>query len=210
MKVGTYISGGWRGFSIDIEDGPFKDVNVRRAIAYSLDKAAITEAADVEPWRGARTACRRSSSSRAFSRQAEVNAALKKVPTYSVQPRQGQGRAREVGVPEGVHDDAERADRLRRVPASRAGPRSRATSKIGINVKLNIMPGPQRFQVILDHKPNLGIQVLGQAPDSPHPMQNPDLLYTSDPRAAGVRELGELQERGGRQADRTRASRRPT
>ena len=41
------------------------------------------------------------------------------------------------------------------------------------------MPGPQRFQVILDHKPNLGIQVLGQAPDSPHPMQYLDLLYTS-------------------------------
>ena len=37
-------------------------------------------------------------------------------------------------------------------------------SKIGINIKLNMMPGPQRFQVILDHKPHLGIQVLGQAP----------------------------------------------
>ena len=43
MKFGSFNSGGWRGFSIDIEDGPFKDVNVRRAIAYSLDKASITE-----------------------------------------------------------------------------------------------------------------------------------------------------------------------
>ena len=59
------------------------------------------------------------------------------------------------------------------------------TSKIGINVKLNMMPGPQRFQVILDHKPNLGIQVLGQGPDSPHPMDKPDLLYRSDRAAPG-------------------------
>ena len=43
----------------------------------------------------------------------------------------------------------------------------------GGNIDLNMMPGPQRFQVILDHKPHLGIQVLGQAPDSPHPMTIP-------------------------------------
>ena len=43
-KVGTYVSGGWRGFSIDIEDGPFQDIHVRRAIAYSLNKAGINEA----------------------------------------------------------------------------------------------------------------------------------------------------------------------
>jgi peptide/nickel transport system substrate-binding protein len=39
--------------------------------------------------------------------------------------------------------------------------------------------------VILDHKPHLGIQVLGQAPDSPHPMQYLDLLYTSAHAAPG-------------------------
>ena len=44
MKVGTYASGGWRGFSIDTEDGPFQDVHVRRAIAYSLNKPDINEA----------------------------------------------------------------------------------------------------------------------------------------------------------------------
>ena len=59
------------------------------------------------------------------------------------------------------------------------------TSKIGIDVRLNMMPGPQRFQVILDHKPNLGIQVLGQGPDSPHPMDKPDLLYRSSKAAPG-------------------------
>src|SRR5581483_7365666 len=44
VKVGTYLSGGWRGFSFDVEDGPFSDVHVRRALAYSLDKVGITYA----------------------------------------------------------------------------------------------------------------------------------------------------------------------
>ena len=81
MKVGTFNSGGWRGFSIDIEDGPFKDVNVRRAIAYSIDKATITEAL---------TSSRGQVLEglppllfiRALLPKAEIEAAMKKVPTY--------------------------------------------------------------------------------------------------------------------------------
>jgi ABC-type antimicrobial peptide transport system permease subunit len=33
------------------------------------------------------------------------------------------------------------------------------------------MPGGPRFQVILDHKPNLGIQVIGNVPDAPDPVE---------------------------------------
>ena len=51
------------------------------------------------------------------------------------------------------------------------------TSKIGIDINLNTMPGPQRFQVILDHKPNLGIQVLGQGPTRPTRWISLDLLF---------------------------------
>lgn len=183
MKFGSFNSGGWRGFSIDIEDGPFKDVNVRRAIAYSLDKASITEGL---------------TSSRgqvleglppllfikALLPKAEIDAALKKVPTYPYSVDKAKAELAKSAYPKGFSTTLN-------VPTGcvpcllLAQVLQQGTSKIGINVKLNMMPGPQRFQVILDHKPNLGIQVLGQGPDSPHPMDKPDLLYRSDKAAPG-------------------------
>jgi peptide/nickel transport system substrate-binding protein len=183
MKVGTFNSGGWRGFSLDVEDGPFKDVNVRRAIAYSLDKAAITEGL---------------TSSRgqvleglppllfikALLPKKEIDAALKKVPTYPYSVDKAKAELAKSAYPKGFKTTLN-------VPTGcvpcllLAQVLQQGTSKIGIDIQLNMMPGPQRFQVILDHKPNLGIQVLGQGPDSPHPMDKPDLLFLSSKAAAG-------------------------
>ena len=175
------MSGGWRGFSIDIEDGPFKDVHVRRAIAYSLDKPDINEALTSSRGSRARTACRRSSSSRALLPAAEINAALKKVPAYPYSVDDAKAELAKSAYPKGFTTTLN-------VPTGCAAclllsqVLAQGASKIGIDINLNLMPGPQRFQVILDHKPNLGIQVLGQAPDSPHPMQYLDLLVHERPR----------------------------
>ncbi len=183
MKVGTYNSGGWRGFSIDVEDGPFRDVNVRRALAYSLDKASITEAL---------TSSRGQVLDglpplifiRALLPKAEIDAALKKVPKYPFSVDKGKEELAKSAYPRGFNTTLN-------VPTGCAAclllsqVLQQGADKIGINIRLNIMPGPQRFQVILDHKPNLGIQVLGQGPDSPHPMDKPDLLYRSSKAAPG-------------------------
>jgi peptide/nickel transport system substrate-binding protein len=177
LKVGTYVSGGWRGFSLDVEDGPFQDVHVRRALAYSLNKPDINEAL---------------ASSRGVVLDglppllfikgllpaAEVNAALKKVAKYPYSVDDAKSELAKSAYPKGFNTTLN-------VPTGCAAclllsqVLAQGASKIGINIDLNMMPGPQRFQVILDHKPHLGIQVLGQAPDSPHPMQYLDLLYTS-------------------------------
>jgi peptide/nickel transport system substrate-binding protein len=193
MKVGTFNSGGWRGFSIDVEDGPFKDVNVRRAIAYSLDKASITEAL---------TSSRGQVLEglppllfiRAFLPKAEIDAALKKVPTYPFSIDKAKAELAKSAYPKGF-------DTTLNVPTGcvpcllLAQVLQQGTSKIGIDVKLNMMAGPQRFQVILDHKPNLGIQVLGQGPDSPHPMDKPDLLYHSSKAAPGYENSANYKNR---------------
>jgi peptide/nickel transport system substrate-binding protein len=177
LKVGTYVSGGWRGFSLDTEDGPFQDVHVRRAIAYSLNKPDINEAL---------------ASSRGkvldglpplifikgLLPAAEISTALKKVQTYAYSVDDAKAELAKSAYPKGFSTTLN-------VPTGCAAclllsqVLAQGASKIGIDINLNIMPGPQRFQVILDHKPHLGIQVLGQAPDSPHPMQYLDLLYTS-------------------------------
>ena len=109
---------------------------------------------------------------------AEVNAALKKVKAYPYSLDDAKAELAKSAYPKGFTTTLNTPNGcaacllLSQVLAQGA-------SKIGITINLNPMPGPQRFQVILDHKPNLGIQVLGQAPDSPHPMQYLDLLYTS-------------------------------
>jgi peptide/nickel transport system substrate-binding protein len=177
MRVGTYVSGGWRGFSIDVADGPFQDIHVRRAIAYSLDKVGINQA--LTSGRGQVLAgLPPLLFIKAFLPKKEIDAALKKVPSYSYSVEKAKAELSQSKYPNGFTTTLN-------VPTGcpacllLSQTLAQGASKIGITVNLNIMPGPQRFQVILDHKPNLGIQVLGQAPDSPHPMQYLDLLYTS-------------------------------
>ena len=177
MKVGTYVSGGWRGFSIDVQDGPFQDVHVRRAIAYSLNKPDINEALT-----SSRGKVLDGLPPLIFLKgllpAAEINAALKKVQTYPYSVDSAKAELAKSAYPKGFTTTLN-------VPTGCAAclllsqVLSQGASKIGITINLNMMPGPQRFQVILDHKPHLGIQVLGQAPDSPHPMQYLDLLYNS-------------------------------
>ena len=177
LTVGTYGTGGWRGFSLDVEDGPFKDVHVRRAIAYSLNKPDINEALA-----SSRGVVLNGLPPLIFIKgllpAAEVNAALKKVKAYPYSLDDAKAELAKSAYPKGFTTTLNTPNGcaacllLSQVLAQGA-------SKIGITINLNPMPGPQRFQVILDHKPNLGIQVLGQAPDSPHPMQYLDLLYTS-------------------------------
>jgi peptide/nickel transport system substrate-binding protein len=183
MKVGTYNSGGWRGFSFDVEDGPFRDVNVRRALAYALNKSAITEA--LTSSRGAvLDGLPPLMFIRAFLPKAEIDAALKKVPKYPYSVDRAKAELAKSPFPRGFTTTLN-------VPTGCAAclllsqVLQEGADKIGINIRLNMMPGPQRFQVILDHGPNLGIQVLGQGPDTPHPMDKPDLLYHSSKAAPG-------------------------
>ena len=177
MRVGTYVSGGWRGFSLDTEDGPFQDIHVRRAIAYSLDKVGINEA--LTSSRGKVLAgLPPLIFLKALLPAKEINAALKKVAAYPYSVANAKAELGKSAYPNGFTTTLN-------VPTGcpacllLSQTLSQGAAKIGININLNIMPGPQRFQVILDHNPHLGIQVLGQAPDSPHPMQYLDLLYTS-------------------------------
>lgn len=183
VKVGTYLSGGWRGFSFDVEDGPFQDVHVRRALAYSLDKVGITYA--LTSGRGqVMVGLPPLIFLRGLLTPAEFNRELKKVPTYPYSVDKAKAELAQSAYPEGfgttLNVPGPCTACIQLSQALQAG-----AKKIGIDIKLNMMPGPERFQVILDHKPHLGIQVLGQAPDSPHPMQYLNLLYLSSHAAPG-------------------------
>ena len=183
IKVGTYLSGGWRGFSFDVEDGPFRDVHVRRALAYSLDEVGVNYA--LTSGRGqVMVGLPPLIFLRGLLPKAEFNSELKKVPVYPYSVDKAKAELAQSATPNGFNTTLNVpgpcAACIQLSQALQAG-----AKKIGINISLNVMPGPERFQVILDHKPHLGIQVLGQAPDSPHPMQYLDLLYTSSHAAPG-------------------------
>ena len=182
-KVGAFNSGGWRGFSFDTEDGPFQDIHVRRALAYSLDMAGINQA--LNSGRGqVLTGMPPLLFLKGILSKAELNAALKKIPTYPYSVDKAKAELAQSKYPNGFTTTMNLPGPCQPCILLSQTLQSGA-KKIGITINFNVMPGPQRFQVILDHKPGLGIQVLGQGPDSPHPLQYQDLLYTSSHAAPG-------------------------
>ena len=118
MRVGTYVSGGWRGFSLDTEDGPFQDIHVRRAIAYSLDKVGINEA--LTSSRGKVLAgLPPLIFLKALLPAKEINAALKKVAAYPYSVANAKAELGSRRTPT-ASDDPERSDRLSCVSAALA------------------------------------------------------------------------------------------
>ncbi len=51
--------------------------------------------------------------------------------------------------------------------------------QIGVKLSLRLLPGGPRFQIILNHKPNLGVQIIGNAPDAPDPHEMPWEYFSS-------------------------------
>ena len=190
-KVGSFLSGGWRGFSFDMEDGPFQDVHVRRALAYSLDMDGANKALNSGIGQ-VLTGMPPLLFLRGILPKAEIDAALKKVPKYPYSVQKAKDELAKSKYPNGFTTTMN-------VP----GPcqpcillsqtLQQGAKAIGITINFNVMPGPPRFQVILDHKPGLGIQVLGQAPDTPHPLQFQDLLYTGSHAAPGFENSANLK-----------------
>jgi len=183
LKVGTFSSGGWRGFSFDTEDGPFADVHVRRALAYSIDRVGINEA--LNSGRGQVLAgLPPLLFVKALLGDSEIKTALKKVQTYPYDLDKAKAELQKSKYPKGFTTTMNLPGPC--APCIQLSQTlQQGAKRIGITINFNVMPGPQRFQVILDHKPGLGIQVLGQGPDSPHPMQYLDLLYTGAHAAPG-------------------------
>lgn len=178
VKAGAYISGGWRGFTIDVTDGPFKDVNVRRAIAYATDRKGLTQAGTSGRGAVLDYGLPPLIFLKGVLPAAELNAELKKIKQYPYDLDKAKAELKKSAFPNGFSTTIN-------VPAESAASvqlcqgLAQSLKQIGINVKLNFMAGGPRFQIIVDHGPNLGIQVIGEAPDSPNPLWYPDLYFNS-------------------------------
>jgi peptide/nickel transport system substrate-binding protein len=55
--------------------------------------------------------------------------------------------------------------------------------QIGVKLGIRLLPGGPRFQIILNHKPNLGVQIIGNVPDALDPVEMPWEYFSSQQAA---------------------------
>jgi peptide/nickel transport system substrate-binding protein len=179
----TFPSAGWRGFSIDMKDGPFADLHVRKAIAYSIDKQGLVKALLYGAGQPLKCIVPPSMFKSVLPVK-EVNAALAKIPSYDYDLSKAKAELKQSKFPNGFTTTLNVPDGCGACMAISQN-LQQSLAQVGITVKLNVMPGAPRFQVILDHGPNLGLQVLGMGPDYPDAADYPSILWPSDQAVKG-------------------------
>lgn len=179
----TFPSAGWRGFSIDMTDGPFADLHVRRAIAYSIDKVGLVKALLYGAGQPLKCIVPPSMFKSVLPSK-EVDAALAKIPSYDYNLSKAKAELKQSKFPNGFTTTLNVPNGCGACIAISQN-LQQSLQQIGITVNLNLMPGAPRFQVILDHGPNLGLQVLGMGPDFPDAADYPAILWPSDQAVKG-------------------------
>ncbi len=159
----------WRGLTLDMEQAPFSDIHVRKALNYAVDKEALaagllgglavpsTTVNDPGVFAGTLP-------------QAEIDEGYGKIVSFPYDLEKAKEEMAASSVPNGfattlnVPEDSAVISQI-------AQALKQSWAAIGVDLTLNMMPGGPRFQIILDHEPNLGVQVIGNVPDAPDPVQ---------------------------------------
>ncbi len=183
ITLHTFPSAGWRGFSIDMTDGPFADVHVRKAIAYSIDKVGLVKALLYGAGQPLKCIVPPSMFKSVLPAK-QVDAALAKIPAYDYDISKAKAELKLSKFPKGFTTTLNVPNGCGACMAI-AQNLQQSVSQLGITVNLNVMPGAPRFQVILDHGPHLGLQVLGMGPDYPDAANYPSILWPSDQAIKG-------------------------
>jgi peptide/nickel transport system substrate-binding protein len=167
----------WRGLTLDLETAPLDDVHVRRALNYAVNKEALaggllaglavpsTTVNDPGIFEGVLPA---DEVAAAYAKLDAFPYDVAKAKEELAQSSQPNGFAITLNVPE---DSAVIGQISQALKAQWA--------EIGVDLTLNLMPGGPRFQVILDHEPGLGVQIIGNRPDVPDPAQMAEQYFSS-------------------------------
>ena len=178
-----FASDGFTGFSVDLTDSRFKDIHVRKAIAYAIDRKGLVGA--LLNGAGKPINCIVPPGMfRSVLSKSEVDAALSKIPDYAYDLAKAKAELRQSTTPNGFTFTLNVPNGC---PACIAIAQNVAASlsQIGITVNLNLMPGGARFQIMLDHGPNLGLQILNTGPDNPDPADFPATRWVSSQAVKG-------------------------
>ena len=173
-SIPSYV---FRGLTLDMDQDPFSDVHVRRALYHATDREGIAEGL----FPGQAVAANTLNTPDLFAGalpDEEIAAGFDEIATFEYDLDLAREELAQSSVPDGfditinVPDDSDAAILITQAIKE-------SWSQIGVNVELNLMPGGPRFQIILDHEPNLGVQIIGNVPDVPDPMQMLALYYDS-------------------------------
>jgi peptide/nickel transport system substrate-binding protein len=177
--VQAYPIDAWQGLTLDMKEFPFSNLNVRKALAYATDAAGIEKA--VVGAYGRVPVTLNDPSIYASSLPAATVANLYKTQ-FTILPfdlAKAQAALAASPVPHGfattlnVPEDSEYDTLAGQILKN-------DWAKIGVTLNLRLMPGGPRFQIILNHKPNLGVQIIGNTPDAPDPHELPWEYFNCD------------------------------
>ena len=167
----------WNGLTMDMTESPFSDIHVRKALYYATNLNALVEGADNGLGAVSSTvddpgiygnslpaAQLKSLYSQILTFPYNI-AKAKQQLAMSVVPH---GFTTTLNVPEDDPTDSLYAELLKSEWA-----------QIGVNLKIRLMPGGPRFQIILNHAKNLGIQIIGNSPDGADPVEMPWEYFSS-------------------------------
>jgi peptide/nickel transport system substrate-binding protein len=181
----------WRGLTLDIQQAPFSDIHVRRALYYATDRASIANL--VSPGRASASTALDDPALFGALPPASVTSGYNQIASYPFDISKAKAELAQSSVPNGftttlnVPQESGAAKLIAQaIQASWA--------QAGVNLKLNLMPGGPRFQIILDHGPNLGVQVIGNLPDVPDPTELPWLYFASDQAAKNGNNSSNLKD----------------
>ena len=164
-------------YSLDVEDPPFNDIHVRRALAYATDKAGMVKAVLRGYGQPAPTMPPPQQWGDLMS-QAKVKAFYASLPHYTYRPREGEGAARRVGLPEGVHGKRQLPGRP---PGARQGAaRARAGPEAARDhAQRQADPDQPVANTLYTHPTPMGMQVGNWTVDYPDPADALSLIYPS-------------------------------
>jgi peptide/nickel transport system substrate-binding protein len=169
-KVGTlekFVALVWNGLTMDMTEAPFSNIHVREALYYATNRAALAAGAGNGLAEVSSTVDQPQIYGNALP-ASELNSLYNQVETfpYSVAKAKQQlamssvpnGFTTTLNVPEDDPTDTLYAELLKSEWA-----------QIGVTLNLRMMPGGPRFQIILNHAKDLGVQIIGNSPDDADP-----------------------------------------
>lgn len=171
----------WRGLTLDMTQAPFSDIRVRRALYYATDAKSIV--AGLTPGLGRpSTTLNDPSIFKGVTTSTVTDSGYASIKAYPFDIAKAKAELALSTKPDGFETTLNvPSDSLTIIKIAQVLVQDWA--KIGVTLKLNLMPGGPRFQIILDHAPNLGIQIIGNKPDGPDPTQMPYLYFHSSQAA---------------------------
>ena len=162
---------------MDMTEAPFSNLHVREALYYASDRAAMTRATGNGVAKVASTVNEPEIYVGSLP-SPQVKSLYSQIKTFPFNLAKAKQQLAMSPWPHGfkitlnVPEEDQSASLMGQVLQS-------DWAKIGVTLKLHLMPPGPRFQVILNHGPNLGLQFVGNVPDARDPVEMPWEYFSS-------------------------------